>query len=403
MIANRQMLRTTADPILCPKCGADIAAALTSRVTEEVRGQVAAEGEAKVRALEEQMEDRLRQATVKAQEDAKSAIAAHLLGKEKDLQAKEGQLKKAREDLEAAKATELRLLQESEAVAQAKKDVELTVARRLKEERARVEGAARQSVAEEYQLQIRERDEKEARLLRTIDELKQKAEQGSQQSQGEALETSLEDVLRREFLHDALEPVPKGARGGDVVQRVRNAAGQDCGLILWESKRTRAWANDWLPKLRDDKRAIKAHLAVLVTHALPRGAPAFSCIDGVWVSTTACFLGLAHALRQGMVDLTNARQSQEGRSDKMELLYGYLTGQDFRSRIEGIVEPFRLMQEGLAKERVAMQQIWARREKEIQRALLSASGMYGDLQGIAAGALPELPQLALPDAEDGEA
>jgi hypothetical protein len=169
--------------------------------------------------------------------------------------------------------------------------------------------------------------------------------------------------------------------------------GQPCGSILWESKRTRSWSDGWLGKLRDDKRAAKAEIALLVSNALPKGVETFDLIDGVWVTDVRCMVPVAISLRQSLIDLAAARQSREGQQTKMELVYEYLTGPRFRHRIDAIVERFSDMQTDLDKERKHTMRIWAKREEQIRGVIESTVGMYGDLQGIAGRAMPEIESL----------
>lgn len=367
-----------AESLRCPSCGADIAGAIQARIESEVRGKVAAQVEVQSQA-----------AARKALEAARAQVAI-------EREAERAELAAAKKERDDAQRAELDLRRREAALVKAQADVDLTVARRLAEERTTLEEAAARAADERHALALKDKDAHLEAMKRTIEELRRRSEQGSQQLQGEVLETSLEELLRREFPGDLVEPVAKGVRGADVVQRVRGAGGAAAGVILWESKRTKAWGNDWLPKLRDDQRDLKADLAALVTQVLPREAAPGVPIDGVWVTTFASALGLAHALRKGLLDVAAERRAQEGRGEKTALLYAYLSGPEFRGRIEGLVEPFRALQEDLEKERVAMERIWARRAQQIQRALRAVSGMHGDIEGIAQGALPALPALDLP-------
>jgi hypothetical protein len=234
-----------------------------------------------------------------------------------------------------------------------------------------------------------------AGMQRQIEELRRKAEQGSQQLQGEALELELESLLRGRFPRDLIEPVPKGEFGGDVLHRVHNASGQVCGTILWESKRTKAWVDGWLAKLRDDQRAAKAEIALIVSSALPKGVETFDLIDNVWVAEPRFAVPLALALRQSLIDLASSRQVQEGQQTKMELVYRYLTGPSFRHRIDAIVEKFTDMQVDLDRERKTTMRMWAKREEQLKGVLDSTAGLYGDLQGIAGRAMQEIESLDL--------
>src|SRR5262249_55817739 len=185
---------------------------------------------------------------------------------------------------------------------------------------------------------------------------------GSPQARGEVMEIVLEQLLRDNFPQDTVEPVPVSYHGGDLLQHVHDSSGLACGTILWESKRTKNWNEGWLPKLRDDQRSAKAHVAVLVTAEMPKGVVAFRCIDGVWVTNRLCVLGLASALRTGMIEAARSKRFTEGRQTKAELLYNYLSSTEFRRRIEGIVEAFITMKEDLDSEKRSLQRIWAKRE-----------------------------------------
>jgi hypothetical protein len=233
-------------------------------------------------------------------------------------------------------------------------------------------------------------------MQRQIEDLRRKAEQGSQQLQGEVQELELGSILLQKFPFDVIEPVPKGEFGGDLIHRVIGPAGQICGAILWEAKRTKTWSDGWLAKLRDDKRNAKADLALIVSHALPKGLEHFDYIDGVWVTNPRCAVPVAIALRQSLIDVSAARLAGEGQQSKMALVYQYLTGPRFRHRIEAIVERFSAMQEDLERERKAMMRLWAKREEQIRGVIEATAGMYGDLQGIAGRTFQEIEGLEIP-------
>jgi len=189
--------------------------------------------------------------------------------------------------------------------------------------------------------------------------------------------------------------VPKGEFGGDVVQAVRSQSGQPSGTILWEMKRTRNWSDAWLPKLREDQRAAKAEIAILVSSVLPKGVETFDVIDGVWVAHPRCVLPVSAILRNTLLQVALARQVSAGQQSKTELVYQYLTGPRFRQRVEAIVEAFSAMKEDLDKERKAIMKQWAKREEQIERVMGGTVGMYGDLQGIAGKSLQEIEGLEL--------
>lgn len=302
--------------------------------------------------------------------------------------------------LAEAEQAELKLRQEKADFEEQKRAFDLEMARQAE----LVKEAVRKEKDEEFRLKEAEANAKLDAMKRQIDELKRKAEQGSQQAQGEVLELDLENALKRCFDSDEISPVPKGAHGGDILQRVRGDLGSDCGTILWESKRTKAWSDGWLQKLKDDKLAAKAQLAIIVSTAMPKDAASFECREGVWVTPPNLAVPLAAALRLSLIETAAARRAIEGRHDKMEVVYDYLSGPEFKGRVTAIVESFTTMREDLEAEKKAVQKLWAKREKQIERVLGNTAGMYGDLSGIIGKSLPAIEQLefaALPNG-DGE-
>jgi hypothetical protein len=196
-------------------------------------------------------------------------------------------------------------------------------------------------------------------------------------------------------VHDDIQPVPKGIRGADLIQAVRTPAGGECGVLLWEAKNTKAWSPSWIPKLKDDMIEIRAAAAILVSVVLPADIHRFGQIDGVWVCEPLCAVSLAAALREQLIAVNRERSVSAGKSEKMESLYHYLSGNQFKQKIEGIVEAFSSMQDQLNKERRAMERIWKQREKEIERVIKNTVGLYGDMQGIIGAQIPCIPALEL--------
>lgn len=364
-------------------------AAKSAEVEERVESELAARIATEQKRIAKEAEDRARQ-----------QLALELQDKELALKDQEAQLAEAARKLKEAKAAELALLNERRALQEQREQLELTVTRRVDEERAKALEAGQRLAAEQMQLKIDEAEKRSRDLLKQLEEAQRKAAQGSQQLQGEVLELSLESSLRQQFPDDDVEPVAKGIHGGDIVQTVRDGFGNNCGDILWESKRTKNWSDQWLPKLRDDQRAAKAQLAVLATMELPKGCSTFRCIDGVWVTSMPCALSVAAALRAWMIEVAAAKRAQEGRHSKSDQLYGYITGPEFRHRFEGVLESFVTMRAELDQERRAMQRAWAKRDKQIERGIEQAVQLHGNLEGILGGALPAPPQLVLPAPED---
>ena len=298
--------------------------------------------------------------------------------------------------LDAARAQELELRKQRRELEESKAALELDVARRLDAERQQIVAQAKVSAAEEQRLRFAEKEKLIADMQAQIATLKQKSEQGSMQLQGDVLEIDLEQRLAALFSTDLVTAVSTGVRGADMHHTVRTASAQYCGLIIWEAKRTKNWARDWPTKLKEDQRAAKADLAVLVTQALPEGVLGFGQVDGIWVCDYASALPLAQVLRQWLVGLAVARSAESGKQEKTALLYAYLTGPEFRHQVEGVVTAFKAMREDLEAEKRALQKHWARRERELDRAIGCTASLYGSVQGIAgAAALPDIAPLAL--------
>jgi hypothetical protein len=280
------------------------------------------------------------------------------------------------------------------------RELDLSVEKRVQEGLATVRDQAHKETEEAMRLRVMEKEQTIASMQKTIMELKQKSEQGSQQLQGEVQELDLEDVLRANFPRDKVEPVPKGEFGGDVLQHVVSATGLVCGTILWECKRTRNWSDGWLGKLRGDQRAAKADIAALVTQALPKGIETFGEVGGIWVLRPGTAIPVAVALRSQLEEVALARQATEGQEGKMELLYKYLTGPRFRQKVQAIVEAFTSMENDLSREKKVMTKQWAKREAEISQVMTSTVGLYGDLQGIAGSTLQQIDGLEMKALEE---
>jgi hypothetical protein len=324
---------------------------------------------------------------------ARQAVADEIGNRDRQLaELHEAMVSKDAKLAEAQKA-QAEMMRKQRELDEAKREFELTVEKKVQEGLGAVRDKARLEAEDSLKAKVAEKETQIAGMQRQIEELRRKAEQGSQQLQGEALEIELESQLRARFARDLIEPVPKGEFGGDVLHRVLGPTGQACGTILWESKRTKAWSDGWLVKLRGDQRAAKAEIAMIVSTALPKGVESFDLIDGVWVVEPRFALPLAIALRQSLIDVAGSKLAQEGQQSKMELVYGYLTGPRFRHRIDAIVERFTEMQSDLDRERKTMMRMWAKREEQLRGVLDSTAGLYGDLQGIAGRAMADIESL----------
>ncbi len=403
--------------IICPNCRSEIklTESLTAPLIEaarlqfdhaiaEMEAEIARREDAIERAratIDEQISQKLKAGQEKIiAEEAKKArliFETHIHEKDKQLGELHLILKEREIKLAEAQMTQLELLRKQRELDDAKRELDLTVEKKVWESLTAIRDQTKKEAEEQILFKLREKEEQLASMRRQIEELKNRGERGSQQLQGEVLELQIESLLRDKFPQDIIERVAKGEAGGDILQRVKGPLGQHCGSILWELKRTKNWSDGWLAKLRDDQRAAKADIALIVTSALPKGVERFDLIEDVWIAEIACAVPVAIALRQSLIDLAAACQANEGRQTKMALVYQYLTGPRFRQRIEAIVEKFSDMKADLDKERVTIMRLWAKREAQINCVIESTAGMYGDLQGIAGRALPEIGKIdALP-------
>lgn len=338
--------------------------------------------------------------TAEEAKKAKLALSNDLEQKTREITDLQEILKQKDVKLSEAQKAQANLLKKERELDDAKREIELNVEKRVQDSLSAARQKARKEAEEEMKFKVSEKEQTIASMQKQIEELKRKAEQGSQQLQGEVQELELESLLRAKFPHDTIEPIPKGEFGGDTLQRVITPLGQSCGTILWESKRTKNWSDGWLAKLRDDQRAAKADIAVIVSQVLPKDVENFGLIEGIWVASPSCVFPISVALRHTLIETAAARAASEGQQTKMELVYQYLTGPRFRQRIQAIVEAFGTMKEDLEKERKAISKQWAKREEQIERVMQSTVGMYGDLQGIAGKTIQEIDGLELKAIED---
>lgn len=334
---------------------------------------------------------------------AREAVRSDLEEKARELSELQDVLKQNNIKLAEAQKSQAELIRKQRELDDARREMELTIETQVQAKLGGARDQARKEAEEHLKLKVSEKELTISSLQKQIEDLKRRAEQGSQQLQGEVQELELESQLKSAFPQDSLDPVAKGEFGGDALQRVRNSSGQDCGAILWESKRTKNWSDGWLGKLRDDQRAAKAEIAVIVTQVLPKDVETFGLVDGIWVTHPRSAVPLAAVLRHTLVETSAARQAAEGQQTKTELIYHYLTGPRFRQRVEAIVEAFSSMQDDLDKEKKAITKQWAKREEQINRVMSSTVGMYGDLQGIAGKSLQEIAGLEFPGLPAGEA
>lgn len=366
--------------IQCPKCSNEI------ELTEQLAGPMLSDLR---RTFDEELTRREAQAAkalAAAQAQAKDAAKAEAAAEQVALQ---DRLKEQDEKLRAAQAAQAAALRREQELKDKEAELELTVQKMIASERDALAEKLSKDAEEKAALKVAEQAQMIEGMKRQIEALKQRSEQGSMQTQGEAAEMVLEETLAQAFPMDGFTPVAKGVGGADVQQDVMASQGR-AGSILWESKRTKNWTAGWLAKLRDDQRASGCEVAVITSVALPEGIDSFGLVDGIWVCAPRYAVPLATSLRQGLIEVAGAKGRAMGQETKMELVYEYLTGTQFKQRIDAIVEKFEDMQDNLRKERVFMERSWSQRSKNIDLVIASTVGMHGDLQGIAGRAMPEI-------------
>jgi hypothetical protein len=397
------------EKIKCPKCGHMIE--LSEAISHDIEDRLKAKYDQQIQQIKTDSQTALKQKEAeynlrlkedrdkliaRAQKEASESVSLEV----QDLKA---QLSEKTEKLQTSEQAELDLRKRTRELEAKEKNLELEVTRKLDDERKRIQEDVAKDLEDRHRLKDAEKDKQLADMRNKIDDLQRKAEQASQQAQGEVLELELEDLLKAEFPLDDIEPVAKGVRGADVLQIVKNQSGKICGKILWETKRTKNWSDSWIQKLKDDQREAKADISIIISEALPAEMDHFKQISGVWVSDMASSLSLAIALRALLIHVMRANSAQEGKNEKMEIMYNYLMGPEFRNRVEAIVESFVLMKNDFDAEKRAMQKIWAKREKQIENVIAHIGGMHGDLQGIAGASLPSIRVLELPSEPDNNA
>jgi len=369
------------DTIVCPHCKKTIP--LTQALSHQVQEKYA-------KFYKVRLEEEKAKLAVTLKEDALKKAKEELALQMKDKANEIEELRKQN------KALQEQLLEINKSLRQLKTNYEermIEKEKQLTREQDKIRIEEKRKADEEYKLKILEKDKKLDDAMKMVDDYKRKLEQGSQQLQGEVLELELENILRREFPYDEIKEVPKGVKGADVLQIVKNNNGKVCGTIIWESKRTKAWSEGWVLKLKEDQRQLKADLAVIISQVLPGEIRNISLHNGVWISNFESMIGLALALRGNLIELAGVKSSLVGKQDKKEILWNYLTSVDFRQRVEAIYDAYSQMLNDLKKEKDWFTKKWAKQEKNITRVADNILGMHGDLEGIVGKSLPEIKEL----------
>jgi hypothetical protein len=371
--------------VTCPSCGNHFEPIdISSRVESELKIK----------------ENQIRLSAIKVAEDK---FKLELLDKDNEL-------KEKNQALLVSQKAELDLRQKSRLFEEEKRQFELKVQRTVEELVSKEKELFLSKASEEYNLKLSKKEEeyrlKELEKDKQIKDIKiqldaanRSAAQGSQQTQGEAIEEDFERQLKLRYPIDTFEAVPKGIEGADLIQRVRSPLGQTVGTILWEFKNTKAFSQEWVQKLNRDRRSISADISILVTKTLPKDSDPINIMDDVFVVSFGIAIPFVATIRQSIQELSFARNASHGQDEKMKLIYSYITGPSFKQKIMSIVDAYKALKDQTESEKKYFKKMWAAREKMLDHVIESSAGLYGDIEGIAGSVLPSIPQLELPTIE----
>jgi hypothetical protein len=438
--------------IKCPKCDTEISVedVLASQIEEKVRGNYERKWEEKEIEIKEQREElENKDREIKQKEEGinskveelvnqqKVKFAGEMKIKEAELERKKGEMEEEKEEaikkekqrlqikikselesemktelnnykkeveeknqkISELKLKELSFIKKEKELKEREKDMELELERKMADERKKMEDEFEKYHEEKHRMKIREKEEEIVGYKKLIEEMKRKSEQGSMQMQGEVQELELEDMLRELFSEDEISSIGKGVEGADVMHIVKDRFGKVCGTILYESKRTKGFSEKWIEKLKQDQRRLGAELAIIVTQVLPKEMKSFGEQKGVWICRFSEVKGIVCLLRNQVKSLSEVKNAQQNKGTKMEILYRYLTGNEFRQQLEAIVEGFVDSKDQITKERIVMEKQWKQREKLSEKVLINAANMYGSIKGIAGASIQEIKILELPEGE----
>lgn len=393
----------------CPNCGHqfDAGLAMQKHLEIELKKNLEAQEKANALKMEELKRQLAEEKRVFEQEEKKKMWAIAQSEAQKRAEAQNAaQLQALKEDNEAkhkqillSQQKELELLKKEQELKNQQDMLKIQLEKQLIERSKEIEETAKKKKDEEFELVKKEYEKKLETQMNLINEMKRKAEQGSMQLQGEVQELEIESLLERTFPFDKVEEIKKGQRGADAMLTVVNSLGQDCGKIIFESKRTQNFGGDWIEKLKDDQRSAGAEIAVLVTQVMPKDMDRFGEKEGVWVCGFHEVKSLVFVLREILIRTQTARSANENKADKMSILYNFLTSNQFRQQIEAIVEGFSNLKVELDKEKRSMQRIWKEREMQIEKVITNTIDMYGSIKGIAGNAIAPIQTLELPEGE----
>ncbi len=388
-----------ASEIKCPSCGHQFEPneAIREEVQNELRQKIKEWQEKKDEEFAQKLEQEKKLFKSNMEENMRKSIAADF---ENQLQILKTAHNDSEEKLKEARKKELEFLQKEQQLKNKEAELEIQLQKKLQEERMMLAEQIQKQEAEksslkenELLLKLKEKEVQLEEQKKLAEEMRRRAEQSSMQRQGEAQELLLESILKENFPFDLIEEVGKGVEGADCIQIVRNASGKECGKIIYESKRTKTWSSNWIDKLKTDMRSRGADVAILVTQTFPKDMERFGEKDGIWICSFAEAASVAAIIRNSVIKVYEIQRSEENKGDKMQLLYNYLTGVEFKGQVEAIAEGFLAMRNSITKERMQMEKMWKEREKQLEKVLINTSGLYGSVKGIAGASVGDIPML----------
>jgi len=384
------------DTITCPNChkAIPLTDAISHQIDEKYKQQIAditLKSETERQKLIDLSKKRIQEEREKAVKESEVELTTKIQAKlELDIKNTKNESEELKNQKKKLQDQLLEMNKSLRHLEDSNKEKEIEMEKKFRADKEKVREAEQKRIDEQYRMKMLEQDKKLQDAIKANEELRRKLEQGSQQMQGEVYELAIEELLAKEFPYDEIQEVPKGVNGADIIQVVKNRMGRACGTIIWEMKRTKNWSNQWIPKLKDDQRQVKADLAILVSEVTPGSIVHFGKHEGVWVCHFEFIAGIAFALRAQLLEVATVKAAHKGQEGKMESLYEYVTSIEFKHRVEAILEGFTAMQDEIEKERRWFALKWAREEKNLRKVFDTTFGMQGELQSIVGKSLPEL-------------
>ncbi|MDD4151276.1 MAG: DUF2130 domain-containing protein [Candidatus Gracilibacteria bacterium] len=408
--------------ITCPNCKTeiDLDKLADEKYSEIIKNQelkLKEEQEKQKEIFEKELEAKTIEMRKKAQEFAEKKADEERKKVEIEMKDMQERLEKSEKEQQEAKKKELEFMKKQRELEDKEKNFEFEMEKKLFEERKKIETALEEKLKENSKKEFDEKLEKaqeefrkkeleyqkqQEQMKKSLDDAQRKAEQGSQQIQGDIGEEDLKNALSQAFPIDSIEDVATGIKGADLIQTVKNNIGQFAGIIVWESKNTKSWTDSWIMKLKDDKLKANGNIAILVSSVLPKGLKDFGMLDDVMVCLPTFAIPVATMLRDKLISISKVEKSLEGKDIKMEMLYKYLSSEEFSSKISMMVDVFSQLKMGIDSERRAMEKNWKKREKDLERATFAITGMYGELESLMGQALPGAERLQLGYGEEDD-